>query len=166
MKLIRPFIIIYFLFPCKIFAQSYVLPSETVIFSFNTQNGKIVTLNKEKNNHYIVYRFGTKSKTEFEYSDTTNDSWTKFTYSFYLRGGGVKNEGMDLDYVYFINKNYKYVIYNTYVAVGDKLNVGIKIIELTTGKVSDIKGDIKTRKGTLSDFRDNNLLKIGDEIFD
>ena len=164
--MIQPFIIIYFLFPCKIFAQSYVLPSETVIFSFNTQNGKIVTLNKENNNHYIVYRFGTRNKTEFEYSDTTKSSWTKFTYSFYLRGGGVQNEGMDLNYVYFINKNYKYVIYNTYVAADEKISVGIKIVDLKTGKISNIKGDIKTRKGTLSDFRDNGLLKIGEEIFD
>lgn len=166
MKLIQPFIIMYFFFPCKSIAQNYVLPNETVIFSFNTQNGKIATLNKEKNNHYIVYRFGTRSKTEFVYSDTTKDSWTKFTYSFYLRGGGVQNEGMDLDYVYFINKNYKYIIYNTYVAAGEKINVGIKIIDLKTGKVSNIKGDINTRKGSLSDFRDNNLLVIGEELFD
>ena len=93
MKLIQPIIIMYFLVPFKTIAQSYVLPNETVIFSFSTQNGKIATLNKEKNNHYIVYRFGTRNKTEFEYSDTTKDSWTKFTYSFYC-----DRSGLDFDF--------------------------------------------------------------------
>jgi len=62
--------------------------------------------------------------------------------------------------------HFKYVIYNTYVAVGEKTNIGIKIIDLKTGKTSDIKGNIKSRKGDLSDFRDNNLLTIGEELFD
>ena len=166
MKWIQTGILICLLFPCRMIAQKYVLPNETVIFSFTTQNGKKATLNREKNNRYIIYRFGTQNKIEFEYPDTTKSSWTKLTYSFYLRGGGVQNEGMDLDYVYFTNRNYKYVIYNTYVAVGEKTDVGIKIIDLKTGKSSGIKGNIKSRKGSLSDFRDNNLLTIGEEIFD
>jgi hypothetical protein len=127
---------------------------------------KTVTLNRDKNNRYIIYRYGTLNEIEFEYPDTTKSSWKKFTYSYYLRGGGVQNEGMDLDYVYFTNKNYKYIIYNTYYAVGEVSQVGIKIIDQNTGKQTNIKGDIKTRKGNLSDFRDSNLLKIGEEIFE
>ncbi len=166
MKFIPLFVFFWFLIPFISKAQKYKLENEETIFSFSTKNMKIVTLNRDKNNRYIIYRYGTTGEIEFEYPDTTKSSWTKFTYSYYLRGGGVQNEGMDLDYVYFTNKNYKYIIYNTYYAVGEVIEVGIKIIDLKTGKQTNIKGDIKTRKGRLNDFRDNNLLKIGEEIFD
>ncbi len=72
---------------------------------------------------------------------------------------------MDLNYVYFINKDFKYIVYDTYFAVGNKQNIGIKIINLKINKTANIKGDRKTRNGTLVDFRDNNLLEIGDELF-
>lgn len=148
------------------FGQSFTLPNEEVIFSFDTQNGKKVTLNKDKSNSYLIYRFGTKDKIEFEFPDKSKSSWTNFKYSFYLRGGEAQNEGMDLNYIYFTSKDFKYIIYETYLAVGEKQNVGIKIINLKTSKTTNIKGNVKTRKGTLVDFRDNNLLEIGDELFD
>ncbi len=148
------------------FGQKYTLPNEEVIFSFDTKNGKKVTLNKDKNNKYIIYRFGTESKIEFEYPDKLINSWKCFKYSFYLRGGGLQNEGMDLNYICFTNKNYKYVIYDSYFADGNKHKIGIKIIDITTDKTTDIRGNNKTRKGNMIDFRDNNLLEIGDELFD
>jgi len=149
-----------------VFGQSFTLKNEEVIFSFVTQSGKKVTLNKDKANNYIIYRFGTKDKIEFEFPDKSKSSWTYFKYSFYLRGGGIQNEGMDLNYIYFTNKGFKYVLYDTYFAVGNKQQIGIKIIELKSNKTTNIKGNRKSRKGTLIDFRDNNLLVIGDESFD
>jgi hypothetical protein len=166
MNFTRSFVFFWILIPFLSEAQKYKLENEEIIFSFYTKNMKVATLNKDKHNRYIIYRYGTTSEIEFEYPDTTKNSWTKFTYSYYLRGGGVQNEGMDLDYIYFTNKDYKYIIYNTYYAVGEVSQVGIKIVDLKTDKQTNIKGDIKTRKGNLSDFRDNNLLKIGEEIFD
>jgi hypothetical protein len=52
---------------------------------------------------YIVYRFGTKDKIKLEFPENKADSWSKFTYSYYLRGGGAENEGMDLNYLSFEN---------------------------------------------------------------
>lgn len=147
-------------------AQTYTLPNETVIFSFKIANGKKVTLNKDKNNQYIIYRFGTNNKIEWEFPGRAKDSWQSFTYSFYLRGGGIQNEAMDLNYFYFTNKGFKYVLYHTYVAVGGKQRIGVKVINLITHKTIDIKGKIKTRKGSLIDFRDNGLVTIGDELYD
>ena len=109
------------------FAQEYILPNETLIYSFETQNGKKLVLAKEKNDKYIVYRFGTKDKIEFEFPEKTKESWEKFKYSFYLRGGEIQNEGMDLNYVKFINRDYQYVIYDTYYAAENKTSIGIKI---------------------------------------
>lgn len=150
------------------YSQDYLLPNEVNIYSFETKSGKKMTLAKDKKDKYIVYRFGTKSKIEFEYPKKIKESWGKFTYSFYLRGGGKINEGMDLNYVAFTNQNYKYVIYYTYFAVGEKVNIGVKIIDLKTKKTTDIKGDYKTLKGTLAGFRDNDLIKVDDngELYD
>jgi hypothetical protein len=148
------------------FAQDYTLQNEELIFSFATKNAKQGTLSKDKANGYIIYRFGTKDKVEFEYPTKTKSSFSAFTYSFLMRGGGTQNEGVDLNYVYFTNKGFKYVIYDTYYATGNKKEIGIKIINLITNKTTNIKGAIKTPKGTLVDFRDNNLLMIGEEIFD
>lgn len=39
------------------------------------------------NQEYIIYRFGTKDKVEFEFPEDQTDSWNKFVYSYYLRGG-------------------------------------------------------------------------------
>lgn len=145
--------------------QTFVLPGEQVLFSFDTQNGKRLTLNKRKIDNSIVYRFGTKDRVEFEFPGKAGNSNKDFKYSFYMRGGGAQNEGMDLNYVYFSNNGFKYVIYDTYAAVGHKQETGVKIINLKTQKITDIKGSLKTRKGTLIDFRDNKLLDIGDELF-
>lgn len=147
------------------FGQDH-LDNEELIYSFNTQNGKKVILCKDKDNKYIIYRFGHNSKVEFEFPDKSKSSWKDFKYSFYLRGGGIQNEGMDLNYIYFIHNNYKYIIYDTYYAIGNKLNIGIKIIDLKTNKITNIKGNTKTRIGTLVDFRENKVLEIGEELFD
>jgi hypothetical protein len=163
----RHFMFVAFLiFSTTGFGQNFTLPNEEAVFAFNTQNGKKVTLNKDKANNYLIYRFGTKDKIEFEFPDKSKSSWTNFKYSFYLRGGGTQNEGMDLNYIYFTNKGFTHVIYDTYFASGNRKEIGIKIINLKTTKTTNIKGDRKKRKGALIDFRDNNLLEIGEELFD
>lgn len=135
-------------------AQKYLLSNEEVIFSFNTKNNKYAVLAKDKANAYIVYRFGTPQKIEFEFPEKTKDSWSKFSYSFYFRGGGTQNDALDLNYIHFKNKGYKYTIY-------DKTpETGILITNLKTNKETDIEGKPKTRKGNLQNFRGNGLLKI------
>lgn len=146
-----------------IFAQKYLLPNEQLIYSFETQSGKKLVLAKDKNDKYIIYRFGTKNKIEFEFPEKTKASWGKFKYTFYLRGGGSQNEGMDLNYIKFLNGDYKYVIYDTYYAVENETAIGIKITNVKNNKTTDIKGKRSTRKGSLIDFRFNKLLKIEDE---
>lgn len=142
--------------------QSYLLPNEELVYSFNTTNGKTMVLAKDKNDGYLIYRFGTPNKIELEFPEKTKASFDQFTYSYYLRGGGVQNEGMDLNYIKFTNGDYQYLIYDTYYAIGEESELGIKITHLKTKKTTDIKGDEKTQKGTLIDFRFNNLLKIED----
>jgi hypothetical protein len=163
---IKKFLIIsVILYASKIAGQN-ILPNEINIFSFNTKNGKTVTLAKDKNDQYIVYRFGTNEKIEFEFPDKTKNSWEKFKYSYYLRGGGKQNEGMDLNFAAFTNSDFKYVLYSTYYAITEKSEVGIKVFNLKTGEITNIKGKTKTIKGTLVDFRFNELLEIDDELYE
>ena len=160
------FILLNILFTNYSYGQKYLKPNEEVIFSFQTLSHKQAYLVKDTSDLYISYRFGAKDKIEFEFPEKTDSSWSKFKYSFYLRGGGTANEGMEWNYVYFSNNNYLYIIYDTYFSTGNKSGIGIKVMDLTSNKTIDIKGNYKTRKGTLVDFRDNNLLETGEELFD
>lgn len=147
-------------------AQSYLLPNEKLIISFKTFNEKKVVLAKDTSNKYIAYRFGTMEKIEFSFPENLSDSWKKFTYSYYLRGGGEENEGLDLNYLCFIFGKYKYVIYETYSAADDKTNCGIKIIDTRTNERTEIEGDPKSIEGSLIDFRNSELIQVGEELFD
>jgi len=143
--------------------QAFILPNEDLIYSFETSNGKQLALVKDKSDKYIIYRFGSKTKIEFEFPEKNKSSFSKFKYSFYLRGGGPGNEGMDLNYVHFTNGNFQYVIFDNYV---EKSEIGIKVVDLKSNKTTVIKGNTSTKKGTLIEFRSNGLLEIGEEIFD
>ncbi|HLO79407.1 MAG TPA: hypothetical protein VK166_00525 [Chitinophagaceae bacterium] len=164
MRMLSILLAVLFSFNC--FGQGYLKPNEQIILSFQINGGKQVFLVKDRGDKYISYRFGTKDKVEFEYPGINKHSLERFTYSYYIRGGGKANEAMDLNYLYFTNGGYQYVLYQNYFAAEEKLEVGIKVTDLEKKKTVDIKGDVKTKKGTLVDFRDNGLVKIGDDLFD
>jgi hypothetical protein len=147
-------------------AQKYVLPNEEVVFHFQTTKGREVYLVKDRSNAYLVYRYGTKQKIELEYPARTAESWKRFVYSYYLRGGGIKNAGMDLNYLSFSNQGVQYILYHNYYAEGDILELGIRV--KLPGKKDDIiiRGRPVSQKGTLIDFRFNELVEIGEELYD
>jgi len=145
-------------------AQHYVQKNEKPIFSFDTQGGKHVVLARDSGDAYIVYRYGAGDSVEFEYPEKNKDSWKKFKYAYYLRGGGVQNEGMDLNYLYFINNGYKYVLYSVYYAVSGKSGIGIGVTNVSTKKTTTIRGVKKTCKGTLTDLRENNLIQRDEDM--
>jgi hypothetical protein len=160
------FISAFLFFSLGTTAQQYLLKNENVIFSFDTQSGKHVVLAKDKDNAYIVYRYGTTDSIEFEYPEKNKDSWKKFKYAWYLRGGGVQNEGMDLNYVYFTNNGYKYYIYDVYNAVNNRTGIGIGVTNLKTNKTVTIKGAKTTRKGSMTDLRDSDLVERDTDLIE
>jgi hypothetical protein len=109
---------------------------------------------------YIVYRFGTKNKIELEYPKERSGSWKRFRYSFYLRGGGPQNDGLDLNYLIFTNNNVVYTIYQEYDALSNTTTCGIRI-ENQENNI-DISGDSETIIGTLADFRNNTRIQKGE----
>lgn len=84
-----------------------VYDNEEVIYSFTTSNKKQMFLVKYTNDAYIQYRFGRENNIEMRYPEMkTKESWTKFQYISYWRGGGIENAGMEIDNLQFTNNSY------------------------------------------------------------
>ena len=78
--------------------DQFVYDNEEVIYSFTTSNKKQMFLVKDTNDAYIQYRFGRENNIEMRYPEMkTKESWTKFQYNSYWRGGGIENAGMEID---------------------------------------------------------------------
>ncbi|MGI9653368.1 hypothetical protein [Chryseobacterium sp. RLHN22] len=154
-------LIIYLLIPLTFWAQ-HLLPNEEVIYSFETKNGKKMTLVKDKNNQYIQYRFGSPNKIEMEFpKERTKESWKKFHYNSYWRGGGIQNAGMEIDNLSFNHNGYDYLLFRTYHAKGEVYTAGI-IIKDKKGKETRIKGNYKTVKGCICNLEETKMIERED----
>ena len=157
--------ILLIIIPILSLGQDYQLPNEKVIIEFKTLKGKKLVVAIDLDYKYVVYRYGTIDNVELKFPEKLTNSWTLFQHSSYLRGGGIQNEGMDLDYLYFDIENYRYVVYQEYYARSKKVEHGIKVINIGTKEVTVIKANEKTVKGSLSSFRDIEKIRKGDELF-
>jgi len=125
-------------------------------------------LAKDKNDGYIVYRFGTNAHIDFEFPGVKDStSWSQFSYNFYFRGGGYQNAGLDIDNLIFENLGYQYNIFSSYSA-GEKENdeyfsIGIIVTDKKNEKKIIIKGRKNTEIGNLQGFRTNGMIKINHE---
>lgn len=154
-------LIFAFLIPTTFWAQ-YLLNNEELIYSFETNKGKKMSLVKDKKNQYIQYRYGTKSKVEMEFpTERTKASWRQFHYNSYMRGGGKENAGMEIDNLLFKNNGYEYVIFRTYHAEGEDYSAGI-LIKDSKGKETRIEGNYKTLKGCFCILADTGMIQIED----
>jgi len=142
-----------------------VLDNEEVLLEFTTKRDKKLTIAKDKSDTYLVYRYGTADKIEFEFPTNKRLAYQEFSFSWYYRGGGVQNEGMDLNYLYFKNGNYKYVVYQEYIAQTGKIESGILVINMKTDKRTTIKAVEATVKGSLYELRDDKKINVGEELF-
>ena len=147
-----------FLFTNLCFGQDYLLHNEELIYSFKVKNGKMMFLVKDKENKYIVYRFGSSNKIELEYPQKNKQSWNKFTYSYYSRGGGKANDAMELYSIYFKVNNFEYTIYKDYYSENESFKTGILIINNLNKRVLDIKGKYNSIKGNPNLLKSENLI--------
>ena len=145
--------------------NSLARKNEYVIYSFTTTNTKIASLCIAKHTSatsgYIIYRFGTKSKIEFEFPSDTTNSFSNFTYSGYHRGGGIQNACMDIDNLRFENQGYEYCLYDIYTCEENKKKIGIRLLNHSTGKATTLQ-----KQGKLIGYLGNlnNLVNISDEL--
>lgn len=154
-------ITLYLLIPLTFWTQ-HLLPNEEVIYSFETKNGKKMSLVKDKNNKYIQYRFGTPSKIEMEFpKERTKESWKKFHYNSYMRGGGIDNAAMEIENLLFTNNGYEYVIFRAYHSEGNDYSAGI-VIKDSKGKETRITGNYKTVKGCICNLEETKMIERED----
>lgn len=155
----KPLLIFFIFISFLSNAQDYILENEELIFSFNTKKGKKLVLAKDKENEYIVYRFGTNEKIELEYPEKNKESWSKFTYGHYLRGGGIQNSGMELESIFFQINNFEYTIYKNYHSEDNSFETGVKVKNVLDNKIIDIVGKYKTIKGSFYKLREEELIE-------
>ena len=113
-------------------------------------------------NTYIVYRSGLPSHIELEYPKDKRTSWQSFEYAYYLRGGGVANDGIDLNYLSFSNGDWKYIIYQEYSAETNTTAVGIRLINNKDGRKLDLPALADSVEGSLVPLRDNDKIAKGE----
>lgn len=145
-------------------APGYQLENESVIYSFRTKNGKVMSLCMDTAEAYIVYRFGGRNKVELEFPEKNVESWKKMCYSYYFRGGGFENSGLDLNEAFFEKDGDEYVVFENYSSEDESFETGIKVIEIKSGKQTEMPADPDSRKGSLIDLRFNELIRRGDKL--
>ncbi len=158
-------IFVVFIFSKNINAQYDSLlskPNENTVFAFQLENNKWVSVSKEKNGKYLVYRFGNKNKIELQVPallDTS--SWKRFLFSGYSRGGGKENAAMHFGYLSFRNKETVYEVYELWNSEDDEEHCGLKVI--IDKKLTDLKGVLKSRNGNLLDLLYEDKIKKVEE---
>jgi hypothetical protein len=109
---------------------------------------------KDKKEKYLVYRFGTNDKVELQYPKKLDaSSWKAFALRGQKRFGGKANAGFGDYSLAFNNNNAKYILFDSWSDEDDSKEIGIKVS--TNGKETILKGNYKTKKGT--------LLRLDDE---
>lgn len=137
---------------------------ETVLFGFDLAgSSRAMCVSYSEQGDYLVYRFGSRDKIELEFPKDKSQSWSKFTYSYYLRPGGAANEGLDLSYLLFENGGFEYRVYEEHSASDAATRVGIIVTDKATGRETDIEGESATVKGSLVDLRTNPKIMVETE---
>lgn len=145
--------------------QPLLEPTEHPLFSFQVKDSdKVLTLATNAEENYLVYRFGTSDDVELHYPKRRIPrSWQNFSYTFYFRGGGAENEGIDLNNLFFDRGNYRYIIYDHYNASQDSSEVGV-IVVTPEGEDIVIEGNPETKIGSLLAFRSHDGVIQSDAL--
>ena len=132
--------------------------NEEIVFAFQLEDQQWVSVCKEKNEKYLVCRFGNKNKIELQIPALLDsNSWKRFTFSGYNRGGGKENAAMHFAYLSFRNKDVVYEVYELWNSEDSVEHCGLTVI--INNKANDKPGVLNTRKGKLLDLMYNDRLK-------
>lgn len=95
--------------------QELLLKSnENLIYTFKVKNSeKRVSIGVTENCKYLVYRFGTKDKIEFEYIAEYNSETKRFNY--FIDNQTFSTPRNLLENISFQNNNYQYAVYSNYL---------------------------------------------------
>jgi len=167
MKIVFSIIISVFLFCISVssaaqFNKQLCKRNEVIVFAFQLKNKKWVSVCKEKNENYIVYRFGSAGKIELQFPSVLDStSWKQFAFKGFSRVGGKINAAMNYAFLHFAIKDVIYEVYDTWNYEDNADNCGISIT--IDKKTIDKPGTLKSRKGYLLSLRGNNKIKLEEE---
>jgi hypothetical protein len=141
------------------YSDKLELNNEKAVFGFRTSQNEIVSICIANDESYIIFRKGTQHKINIEFPINKKDSWSAFKYSYYLRGGGKQNEGLDLNYLKFRIENREYIIAEEYSAEEEAIKYTVTIDD--GNKKNELSVDPKAIFGTLAKFRSmENINRI------
>lgn len=110
------------------YSANLCVTNEAPIFAFGTKNGKVLSVCKEINDGYLVYRFGKVGKVEFEYPKSLGyDSWKKFEFSGISRCCGKVNSGFGDYSLIFSSGNIGYTIFQEWNDEEDTYSIGVMV---------------------------------------
>ncbi|MES2836271.1 MAG: hypothetical protein V4667_02015 [Bacteroidota bacterium] len=139
---------------------------EEIIYSFVTSENKTVVIAFEKQQNYVVFRYGTNEKVEVEIRESKTTAEKKFKYSFFKRGTPKHTNYLDLNYLNVNVGATQYVIFEDYIALGVEPEIGIIITDANIGDRKEIKGDLTTKKGSLNFFKENeDFVEMSTSVF-
>lgn len=142
----------------KALYNHFQLSNEELVYAFKTKKGKYLSVCKDKEDGYLVYRFGNAEKIELQFPKKLDkSSWDKFDSHTYHRGGTA---AMDEDHLSFEINGYRYkIVDERAIDQGDEhFYRGIEVLNLSTNEESFIQADSATSQGALMKLRDNSLI--------
>ena len=159
-------ILLSVLFLCKTSYAQYdsllCKSNENTVFAFQLQNNKWVSVNKEKDGKYLVYRIGSKDKIDLQVPTVLDtSSWNRFRFSGYNRVGGKENAAMHFGYLSFGNKGFGYEVYQRWNSEDSIKHCGLYVI--VDGKMTELKGNVESEKGNLVNLLYEPKIKQVDE---
>lgn len=149
---LQVFLAVFFLFMSSVaIAQN---GGQNLSFAFTTENKGLVKLTFDSGNNELAFAYVPVGSPGILLQDKLDDSIAIFTYTYYFRGGGKVNAGLDLNYLSFIYGLNKYTLYQEYSAEANSTEIGLRISELTSEEEEvEIIGLIEAMSGNLTDFR-------------
>jgi len=148
-----------FAFLCNLFLllsfQTIAQNKKEVLFSFKSKQNDIISIFRLQNESGLEFLFKPLKGNPLKYpaKQTVKPNWKQFTYGYYFRPGGVENDGLDLNNLYFKLNNQIYVVYEHYVAADNSFEIGFKILNQKEELIKDYSAKKSTVKGSLIDLR-------------
>lgn len=147
-------------------AQDYQQTNEDILFEFVTTEDKKLVIAMDQEQEYLVFRYGTMDNIELEYPASLENSWKSFNYSWYMRGGGIQNLGMDINYLFFTHENQTYVVFQEYYAQSQETSYGLKIVDPEMEERQVFEAIPSSVNGSLTVFRNYDQITISEQTFE
>ena len=134
--------------PC--WAEGLCKKNEKVIFSFATKAKRNLSICKDTENGYLVYRYGSTERIEMQYPDVLDkNSWDAFTFSGMKRAGGKANAGFGDYDLSFSRDGFDYSVFQMWNDEDGTYAIGVVVRNEKTERKTRIDGLRDTQKGSL-----------------